>query len=70
MADAYLPIWVYDLPASWAFQHGGALRDNVRHAVSLGVTKVIAGPTRCHLRIDVRRPYFRPVSAPSIEATP
>ena len=64
----YLPVWVYDLPASFAFQPGGQLRENVRAAVASGAAKVIAGPVRCHVMIDVQRPYYRPVQA--IEATP
>lgn len=58
-ADAYLPVWVHDLPIAFAMQPGGALRDNVRRAVDMGVVRVIAGPTQCHVMVDIKRPYYR-----------
>ncbi len=58
-ADAYLPVWVYGLPASFVFQPDGRLRDAVARAVSIGVVRVIAGPTKVHIMVDVKRPYFR-----------
>ena len=67
MADAYLPVWLHHIPASMIFQPGGRLRENVRHAVDQKVVRVIAGPTACHIRIDIQRPYFRAISSPSIE---
>jgi hypothetical protein len=63
-ADAYLPVWVEDLPADFAFQPDGKLRQRVAEAVSNGVVKVVAGPLRCHVRVDVRRPYWRPENSP------
>lgn len=62
MADMLLPVVVENLPIRFAFQPDGNLRDKVRHAVNLGVVKVIAGPEQCHMVIDVKRPYFRAIS--------
>lgn len=67
MADAYLPVWLHDIPAYMVFQPGGCLRENVRHAVDQNVVRVFAGPTACHIRIDIQRPYFRAISSPSIQ---
>lgn len=58
-ADAYLTHTVHDLPAAFVFQPDGKLRDKVAHAVTLGVARVIAGPTACHVEVDIRRPYYR-----------
>jgi len=60
-ADAYLSHTVHDLPASFVFQPGGSVRDRVARAVKMGVVKVIAGPTMCHVSIDIQRPYYRAV---------
>jgi len=62
-ADAYLPVTVHDLPASFVFQPDGALRDKVRRSVAMGVTRVIAGPELVDVIVDVRRPYYRGVTA-------
>lgn len=64
MADAYLPVWVMDLPAVFVFQPGGLLRRPVAEAVASGAVKVVAGPERCHVRVDIKRPYWRPENAP------
>jgi hypothetical protein len=63
MADAYLPVWVHDLPAEFVFEASGRLRGGVEHYRRLGVVRVIAGPTECDLQVDLRRPYFRPFRA-------
>lgn len=60
MADAYLPHVVENVPAFFAFQPDGRLREKVSHAVALGVVRVIAGPEACHIVVDIRRPYSRP----------
>lgn len=65
MADAYLPVWITDLPAQFVFQPGGMLRLRVAEAVASGVVKVVAGPERCHVRVDIKRPYWRPEDSPS-----
>ena len=67
MADAYLPEWLHHIPADMVFQPGGRLRENVRHAVDQKVVRVIAGPTACHVSIDIRRPYFRALPPRSIQ---
>jgi hypothetical protein len=61
MADAYLPITVTDIPCYWVFQPDGHLRDRIR-SLPTGVVRVIAGAEKCHVVIDIKRPYFRPVS--------
>ena len=61
MADSYLPVWVYNLPARFFFQPDGALRENIS-GLPAGVVKIIAGPEFSHVRIDIRRPYFRPIN--------
>ena len=61
--DAMLPVWVYALPSAFAFQPDGALRGKVRSAVASGSCRVIAGPTECHVMIDVKRPYYRQMEA-------
>lgn len=60
-ATAYLPHVVENVPVSWVFQPGGMLRNNVRGWVEMGVVRVIAGPTKCHVWIDVQRPYHLPI---------
>jgi hypothetical protein len=64
MADMLLPVWVYNLPASFAFQPDGALRDKIR-CLPKGVVRVIAGPEECHVCVDVKRPYHRPITTPT-----
>lgn len=60
-ADAYLPVWVDDLPAEFVFQPGGLMRMRLKCAAKVGVVKrVIAGPERCHVLVDIKRPYCRP----------
>ncbi len=59
-ASAYLPVWVRHLPASVAFSASGALHPKVQRYVKQGVVRVIAGPEKVDLCIDVQRPYFRP----------
>jgi hypothetical protein len=66
-ADFLLPVWVTDLPAEWAFQPDGQLREKMR---GNGVLKVVAGPTQVHVLVNVQRPYFRPHVASQIEAMP
>ena len=61
MADAYLPVIVKDLPANFVFQPDGAVRQAIRSMPS-GVVKVIAGAEKCHVIIDIKRPYYRPLS--------
>ena len=58
-ADAYLPVIVENLPASFVFQPDGQLRMSVSRARDMGCVKVIAGPEQCHLVIDIKRPYYR-----------
>lgn len=60
-ADAYLPVWVYDLPAEFCFQPDGRLLEAVARAVHMGVVRVIAGATAAHVMVDVKRPYFRAI---------
>lgn len=37
------------------------MRMRVKEMVEIGVVKrIIAGPVRCHLLIDIKRPYSRP----------
>ena len=58
-ADAYLPVFVHDVSVD-QIMIAGQLRHPVRAYVDQGVVRVIAGPTHCHLVIDIQRPYFRP----------
>lgn len=58
-ADAYLSEIVYDLPASFVFQPDGALRDKVARAISMKAVRVIAGPEKVHVVLNIRRPYYR-----------
>ncbi|MCU0826623.1 MAG: hypothetical protein MUE52_04290 [Tabrizicola sp.] len=44
MADAYLPVWIHDLPADFVCQPDGQLRLKVADAVAKGTVKVVAGP--------------------------
>lgn len=55
--DTLLPVWVADLPAEFAFQPDGQLRNKMH---GKAVLKIIAGPTHCPVLIDVKRPYYRP----------
>ena len=59
-ADAYLPVWVDNIPAHWVFLPDGNLREKLREYAAHGVIKVVAGAEYCHLRIDIRRPYYYP----------
>ena len=60
-ADVYLPVWVHNLPATFVFDDGGALRPAIQHYAHQGVVKkIIVGPTLCHVCVDVQRPYYRP----------
>ena len=52
-----LPVWVCNLPAAWAFQPDGQLREKMRGA---GVLRVIAGPVGCHVLVNIQRPYEAP----------
>ena len=63
-AEAYLPIVVENLPATFFFQPDGQLREKPARAVSMRVLKVIAGPTQCHAIIDIKRPYYRAIGEP------
>lgn len=58
-ADAYRPVWVENLPASFVFQPDGKLRDKIARAVQMKVCRVIAGAEACHIMIDIKRPYYR-----------
>lgn len=60
--DMLLPVVVENLPASFVFQPDGRLRDKVARARDVGVVRVIAGPEKCHVIVDVKRPYFRGVA--------
>ena len=63
MTVRYLPVLVTNLPASFVFQPDGALREKVSRAVALKVVRVIAGAEKCHVVVDVKRPYYYPVRA-------
>jgi hypothetical protein len=63
MAVRYIPEIVTDLPASFVFQPNGALREKVSRAVAMKVVRVIAGAERCHVVVDIKRPYYFPVLA-------
>lgn len=65
-AAAYLPVLVKDVPVDMLFS-GSALRPTVAHYVAVGVVKIVAGPERCHVLIDIQRPYHRPVVPRAIE---
>ena len=69
-ASAYLPVWVYHVPASQVFTMRGDLLPSVKHYADQGVVCIVAGATACHLCIDVQRPYFRPdqmIQSPVVE---
>lgn len=68
VADMLLPVLVENLPAAFVFQPDGHPRDKVRRSVSMGVTRVIAGPEQCHVIVDVKRPYFRPLPSQYVDA--
>lgn len=63
-ADMYLPVVVRNIPCVFIFQPDGRLRMSARKLVSMGVLRVIAGPTACHLSINIRRPYRYPRRRP------
>lgn len=58
--DALLPMTVRHLPASFMFQSDGLRRPVFQSYLDQGVIRIIAGAERCHVVIDVKRPYFRP----------
>lgn len=58
-ADAYLWHTVPNVPIDYVF-FGSFVRPNIRHYVTKDVVRIIAGPERCHVRINVQRPYYRP----------
>lgn len=59
MADAYLPVWVRDLPIDMLVR-GREVRPDIRHLVDAGVVRVVAGPEHAHVMIDIKRPYHLP----------
>lgn len=60
----HLPIWVDELPADFVFE-GPRLQPAIEHHCRIGVIqRIIAGPTACHLLIDIRRPYTKPPIKP------
>lgn len=63
MSVRYLPVLVTDLPASFVYRPDGALREKVSRAVSMKVVRVIAGAEKCHVIVDIKRPYYYPVRA-------
>jgi hypothetical protein len=63
MSVRYLPVLVTHLPAHFVFQPDGALREKVSRAVSIKVVRVIAGAEKCHVVVDIKRPYYYPVLA-------
>lgn len=69
MADMYLPVWVRDLPADLIFDRS-RLKPKIEHYVREGIVRVIAGAERCHVSIDIQRPYHRPplqLNAPALD---
>ena len=58
-ADNYLSHTVYYLPINFVCQPDGQLRDKVARAVSVGAVKIIAGATKAHVVLNIKRPYFR-----------
>jgi hypothetical protein len=63
MSVCYLPVLVTDLPASFVYQSDGALREKVSRAVAIKVVRVIAGAEKCHVVVDIKRPYYSPRQA-------
>lgn len=66
MKVKYLPVTVTDLSASFVFQPDGAMREKVSRALSMKVVRVIAGAEKCHIVVDIKRPYFRAI-APELD---
>lgn len=60
MSVCYLPVIVTNLPANFVFQPDGAVREKVSRAVALKVVRVIAGAEKCHVVVDINRPYYYP----------
>ena len=56
----YLPTLVANLPVDFVFQPDGALRENVSRLVAMKVVRVIAGAKKCHVVINIKRPYYFP----------
>jgi len=67
-ADAYLPVWVDKIPAHWLFLPDGNLRPKLRTYQAHGVIRVVAGAEYCHLRIDIKRPYYYPETLARVAA--
>lgn len=64
-ADAYLSVWVTNLPIAFVLQPDGQLRQRLVDAfANQGVLKVVAGPERCHVHLNIQRPYYRPGNDP------
>jgi hypothetical protein len=63
MSVRYLPVIVTNLPAHFVFQPDGALREKVSRAVATKVARVIAGAEKCHVVVDIKRPYYSPRQA-------
>jgi hypothetical protein len=60
MTVRYLPVLITNLPASFVYQPNGALREKVSRAVAIKVVRVIAGAEKCHVVVDIKRPYYYP----------
>lgn len=67
--DALLPIAVKNLPAHFVFQADGLVRPRFQECLDQGVICIIAGPEKCDVVIDIKRPYFRPEYANTKTAT-
>lgn len=63
----YLPIWLFDVPLDIVYNAVGKLRENVRHAVNLGIVRIIVGPIAYNICIEIKRPYFRALPVPYID---
>lgn len=64
-ADAYLPVWVEELPAAFVFCPDGQVRDHIAYYCSIGVVqRIFAGPDACHMLVYVKRLYHKTVSSP------
>ena len=74
MTKHYLPEWFRDLPASFVFDENGRVRQRVADCQRQGVVmRIVAGPERVSLLIDIKRPYVSPplpIPVPFLEATP
>lgn len=53
----YLPITVYNMPVNQFIDDNGSLKPKVNELCNKGIVKIIAGPTKCHVVIDIKRPY-------------